>query len=127
MPRIKELVFWAGGVLTRRVAHAAQDALWPPPASPGGPARLRLAGLEKELCAGAISRDVFCRRAVDLAGSSTDPTELAAQIEAGLDLLPGVLDLVDELTTRYHHLRQTSITEELLDIASGFEALAGES
>jgi F-type H+-transporting ATPase subunit gamma len=32
-----------------------------------------------------------------------------------------------ELTAHYHHLRQTSITEELLDIASGFEALAGES
>lgn len=32
-------------------------------------------------------------------------------------------DRLDELTTRYHHLRQSSITEELLDITSGFEAL----
>jgi F-type H+-transporting ATPase subunit gamma len=32
-------------------------------------------------------------------------------------------DRLTELTTRYHHLRQSSITEELLDIASGFEAL----
>lgn len=32
-------------------------------------------------------------------------------------------DRLREITTRYHHLRQSSITEELLDIASGFEAL----
>lgn len=34
-------------------------------------------------------------------------------------------DRLDELNAAYHYQRQTSITNELLDIVSGFEALAG--
>lgn len=35
-------------------------------------------------------------------------------------------DRIEELTRLYHQTRQMAITEELLDIASGFEALADE-
>jgi FMN phosphatase YigB (HAD superfamily) len=101
VPRIDEIVFWAGGVLTQRVAHAAQDALWLPPARPPSAAQLRLAALDKELCNGTISPDEFCLRAAELAGASTTPAELAERIEAGLDLLPGMLGLVDELAGGY--------------------------
>ncbi len=34
-------------------------------------------------------------------------------------------DRINDLTTRYHQQRQLAITEELLDIAAGFEALTG--
>ncbi|MBN1312683.1 MAG: F0F1 ATP synthase subunit gamma [Anaerolineae bacterium] len=33
-------------------------------------------------------------------------------------------DELDQLNIRYHHLRQTSITEELMDVVAGYEALA---
>lgn len=32
---------------------------------------------------------------------------------------------LDELNAQYHHLRQSSITEELMDVVAGYEALAG--
>jgi F-type H+-transporting ATPase subunit gamma len=34
-----------------------------------------------------------------------------------------ITDQLDELTSQYHQMRQMAITEELLDIVSGFEAL----
>jgi F-type H+-transporting ATPase subunit gamma len=33
-------------------------------------------------------------------------------------------DRLDELSHQYHHLRQSSITEELMDVVAGYEALA---
>jgi len=36
-------------------------------------------------------------------------------------------DKIDELTSLFHQQRQMTITEELLDIAAGFEALMGDS
>ena len=33
-------------------------------------------------------------------------------------------DRLAELQTEFHHQRQTSITEELLDVVTGFEALS---
>lgn len=36
-----------------------------------------------------------------------------------------IAELLDELTTQYQQERQTSITNELLDIVSGFEAITG--
>jgi F-type H+-transporting ATPase subunit gamma len=38
-----------------------------------------------------------------------------------------IRDQLSELTMKYHQQRQMSITEELLDIVSGFEALKGDS
>jgi len=37
-----------------------------------------------------------------------------------------IADRLSDLVTKYHQQRQTSITEELMDIVSGFEALTGE-
>jgi len=36
-------------------------------------------------------------------------------------------DRITELTSQFHQTRQMAITEELLDIASGFEALGEQS
>jgi len=38
-----------------------------------------------------------------------------------------IREQLSELTMQYHQQRQMSITEELLDIVSGFEALAQDS
>ena len=38
-----------------------------------------------------------------------------------------ITDRIAELTAEFHQVRQMSITEELLDIAAGFEALMGRS
>jgi F-type H+-transporting ATPase subunit gamma len=35
-------------------------------------------------------------------------------------------DLLEDLTRRFHQLRQRGIDEELFDVISGFEALANE-
>jgi F-type H+-transporting ATPase subunit gamma len=37
-----------------------------------------------------------------------------------------IADQLDDLHRQYHQQRQMSITEELLDIVSGFEALGSE-
>jgi F-type H+-transporting ATPase subunit gamma len=33
---------------------------------------------------------------------------------------------LEKLNTRYHHLRQSSITEELMDVLAGYEVLTGK-
>jgi F-type H+-transporting ATPase subunit gamma len=38
-----------------------------------------------------------------------------------------IRDRLDDLHSQYHRLRQSSITEEVLDIASGFEAFKGRA
>jgi F-type H+-transporting ATPase subunit gamma len=34
---------------------------------------------------------------------------------------------LDQLNAQYHHLRQSSSTEELMDVVAGYEVLAGTS
>jgi F-type H+-transporting ATPase subunit gamma len=52
-------------------------------------------------------------------------SENASRLRAMQAAEQNIRDRLDELQLRYHHLRQSSITEEILDIASGFEALKG--
>ncbi len=52
--------------------------------------------------------------------------ENAARLAAMQGAEKNIEELMDDLTTEYHQLRQMSITEELLDIVSGFEALEQE-
>lgn len=51
--------------------------------------------------------------------------ENAARLAAMQAAEKNILDLSDDLTRRFREVRQTLITSELLDIVSGFEALAG--
>lgn len=51
-------------------------------------------------------------------------SENASRLAAMRGAEKNIGDRIDELTGRFHQLRQMTITEELLDIASGFEALA---
>ncbi|WP_432823647.1 F0F1 ATP synthase subunit gamma [Trichloromonas sp.] len=50
--------------------------------------------------------------------------ENAARLAAMQQAEKKIEEMTETLTGRYHHLRQTSITEELLDVISGFEALS---
>ena len=50
-------------------------------------------------------------------------SENAARLAAMQGAEKNIEELMDDLNGRYHRLRQMSITEELLDIVSGFEAL----
>ena len=50
-------------------------------------------------------------------------SENASRLAAMRGAERNIGDRIAELTANYHELRQMSITEELLDIASGFEAL----
>lgn len=54
--------------------------------------------------------------------ASEDASRLAAMQNAESN----IKDRLNELTTAYHHQRQHSITAELLDIVSGFEAVTGQ-
>jgi F-type H+-transporting ATPase subunit gamma len=53
-------------------------------------------------------------------------SENASRLAAMQGAERNIRDRLDELTHRYHQQRQMSITGELLDIVSGFEALEGE-
>jgi F-type H+-transporting ATPase subunit gamma len=48
--------------------------------------------------------------------------ENAARLAAMQQAEKKIEEMTETLTARYHNLRQTSITEELLDVISGFEA-----
>lgn len=50
-------------------------------------------------------------------------SENASRLAAIRGAEKNIGDRIVELTSRFHQLRQMTITEELLDIASGFEAL----
>ncbi len=50
--------------------------------------------------------------------------ENAARLAAMQQAEKKIEEMTETLTGRYHSLRQTSITEELLDVISGFEALS---
>jgi F-type H+-transporting ATPase subunit gamma len=50
-------------------------------------------------------------------------SENASRLAAMQNAERNIKDRLDDLTGQYHQRRQMSITEELLDIASGFEAL----
>jgi F-type H+-transporting ATPase subunit gamma len=50
-------------------------------------------------------------------------SENAARLAAMQGAQTNIEELMDDLQRQYHQLRQMSITEELLDIVSGFEAL----
>ncbi|OHB31697.1 MAG: hypothetical protein A2X84_00120 [Desulfuromonadaceae bacterium GWC2_58_13] len=50
--------------------------------------------------------------------------ENAARLAAMQQAEKKIEEMGEALTSRYHNLRQTSITEELLDVIAGFEALS---
>lgn len=52
--------------------------------------------------------------------------ENAARLAAMQRAESNIREREEELTARYHSVRQNLITEELLDVISGFEALSGE-
>jgi F-type H+-transporting ATPase subunit gamma len=52
-------------------------------------------------------------------------SENASRLAAMQSAERNIEDRLDDLNRQYRHERQTSITEELLDIAAGFEALGG--
>ena len=52
-------------------------------------------------------------------------SENASRLAAMQSAERNIEDRLDELNRQYRHDRQTAITEELLDIAAGFEALGG--
>jgi F-type H+-transporting ATPase subunit gamma len=50
-------------------------------------------------------------------------SENAARLAAMQGAQKNIEELMEDLESQYNQLRQMSITEELLDIVSGFEAL----
>ncbi|MEO6960569.1 MAG: F0F1 ATP synthase subunit gamma, partial [Puia sp.] len=50
-------------------------------------------------------------------------SENASRLDAMQRAEKNISDLLDDLTKKYHRLRQSSIDEELFDVVSGFEAL----
>jgi F-type H+-transporting ATPase subunit gamma len=50
-------------------------------------------------------------------------SENASRLEAMQRAEKNISDLLEELKSKYHRLRQSSIDEELFDVVSGFEAL----
>ncbi len=104
MPRIDHLALWASGVLVRRVAQVTQEVLWPPGEKPAPGLCFGLINLERQLSAALLSPEAYCRAAVELAGASMPPADLATYLENRLDLVPGILAVVDELASHRYRL-----------------------
>ena len=54
-------------------------------------------------------------------------SENASRIAAMQAAEKNIEERLEELQGQYNHLRQTAITEELLDVVTGFEALASQT
>lgn len=93
--------------------------LWPTRQKPQvlGDAKLTLLALVREY----LFVSLFRACAESLACENT--SRLAAMQRAEKN----IGELLDELSHQFHHLRQSSIDEELFDVVSGFEALKGDA
>ncbi|NSW55827.1 MAG: F0F1 ATP synthase subunit gamma [Armatimonadetes bacterium] len=60
------------------------------------------------------------------AATESQASENAARLASMQAADRNIEERLAELSAEYHHIRQTTITEEILDIVSGFEALTGE-
>ncbi len=60
------------------------------------------------------------------AAAESQASENAARLASMQAADRNIEERLTELDAEFHHVRQTSITAELLDIVSGFEALTGE-
>ena len=90
----------------------------------GGPS-LPTHRIDRDGLFGAVVREhlfVACYRAFAESLASEHASRLAAMQTAERR----IEERLDELHQQYHRLRQSSITEELMDIVSGYEALSAE-
>lgn len=88
---------------------------WPTNVLPGTPHRL------EELTAGLFRQDLFV--ALFRAVAEAKTAEHGARLSAMQAAEQNIEDRLADLRNEYHQLRQSLITEELLDVVSGFEAL----
>lgn len=101
--------------LDEKWKDALQELQWPTKLPPqiAGAARPTLLAL----ISGYLFTSLFKACAESLA------SENASRLEAMQRAEKNIGDLLDDLTKKYHRLRQSSIDEELFDVVSGFEAL----
>jgi len=52
-------------------------------------------------------------------------SENASRLSSMQGAEKNIEERLDELNTRYHHMRQSAITEELMDVVAGYEVLTG--
>lgn len=98
-----------------RRLHAIAARPWPTrmlPSSPHG---------AEQLTAGLLRQDLFIALFRAIAEAKT--AEHGARLSAMQAAEQNIEERLATLRTRYHQLRQALITEELLDVVSGFEAL----
>lgn len=74
-----------------------------------------------ELFAGLVSQDLFVALYRSIAEAKA--AEHGARLSAMLAAEENIEDRLDRLNNEYHQLRQAQITEQLLDVVSGFEIL----
>jgi beta-phosphoglucomutase-like phosphatase (HAD superfamily) len=101
--RITHLVFWAGGVVVTPIWQAAWDAIGFD-RQPDASARLELHGLEHGLASGTLSPEEFCEQAATLSESNISASELIEQLPARIDAIPGMPELLDDLSCRHIRL-----------------------
>lgn len=88
---------------------------WPTNVIPGSPHE------RDELLAGLLREDLFIALFRAIAEAKT--AEHGARLSAMQAAEQNIEERLDSLRSQYHQLRQAKITEELLDVVSGFEAL----
>jgi F-type H+-transporting ATPase subunit gamma len=79
--------------------------------------------MEWDVLFAALIREIFFAslyRAVAESLASENASRLSSMQAAEQN----IEERLDQLNAQYHHLRQTSITEELMDVVAGYEALA---
>lgn len=98
-----------------RRLHAIAARPWPTRVLPGTPHNAA------QLTAGLLRQDLFIALFRAIAEAKT--AEHGARLSAMQAAEQNIEDRLTTLRTQYHQLRQALITEELLDVVSGFEAL----
>ena len=80
--------------------------------------------LEWDVLFAALIRENFFA-ALYRAFAESLASENASRLSSMQAAEKNIEERLDQLNAQYHHLRQSSITEELMDVMAGYEALAG--
>lgn len=105
--------------LDEKWKDSLQELQWPTKLPP------QIAGAARPTLSALISAYLFTT--IFKAFAESLASENASRLEAMQRAEKNIGNLLDDLNTKYHRLRQSSIDEELFDVVSGFEALKGET
>lgn len=100
MPRkFQSILFWFDGSFSESVASRTLRFLQPEFSGAEKVTLLeKLQVLQQDLAIGKLEADVFCQKAIEIAGASTTPEQLSAVLQGSAELNKGFFDIYSQIS-----------------------------